>query len=241
MRRFVLTILGALIAAQIACSVCFAAPTVTSPPGAFSSGWNLFALPAFPTEPAPAGVFDELGSDPGLRTGAMVRWDACAQELIFFTRPFADDFGDLLPGSGYWIKLKRGDPTTVSFAGITDQDSTDMWISLPRAGWTLIGHPYSYPSPDQEPGEPFYVGEAYPWQSVSVTDGIETKTLLDASQYRAHWMSSNAYSFDSLSQGMVTIGLPDDCPMCDSLVAWHGYWVRTYKDNLALIMEAKEP
>lgn len=242
MRKFAVAILGVLVAVLTVCSVCFAeVTTITSPPGVFSRGWNLFALPAFPTQPAPGSLFDELGGNEGLGVRGVSRWDAPTQQLLLLSASAPGDFGNILPGDGYWVRLKTGDPTTISFTGIADQDGTDMWISLPCAGWTLIGYPYSYPAPDSEPGEPFFVGDAYPWESVSVTDGTVTKTLYEASQRGARWISSNAYWFDSMTQGALDIGLPEDFPMSDSMVAWHGYWVKSYKDNLALIMEARKP
>ena len=238
MSKFGVVILIMSVAALMTCSVCFAATTVTSPPGAFSAGWNLFALPAIPTEPAPGSVLDELGGEEGLEVRGMHRWDALTQNLLPFSTQTREDFGNLLPGSGYWVRLGPEDPTTISFTGVTDPDSTDMWINLPRAGWTLIGHPYSYPAPDPD-AERDYVGDAYLWHSVNVTDGTVTKTLYEASQYSAYWVNSNVYWFDSSRQGIGDIGLPDDCSTSDSLIAWHGYWVKSYKDNLALIMEAR--
>ena len=240
MSKFGVAILGMLVAALMTCPVCFAVTTVTSPPGAFSARWNLFALPAIPADPTPGSVLDEFGGDEGLEVRSMCRWDALTQDLLLFSVQTREDFGNLLPGNGYWIRLSPEDPATISFTGVMDQDSTDMWINLPRAGWTLIGHPYSYPAPDPNVDERYYVGDAYLWGSVSVTDGTVTKTLHEASQYGAHWINSNAYWFDSARQGVCDVGLPDDYSMSDSLIAWHGYWVKSYKDNLVLIMEARE-
>jgi hypothetical protein len=40
---------------------------------------------------------------------------------------------------------------------------------------------------------------------------------------------------------MYTVGLPTDYPATESLIAWHGYWVQSFVDNLALILTANPP
>jgi hypothetical protein len=242
MKKVGLLVVLAATAVLLGCSAVSSAPTtVTSPANLFATGWNLFALPAIPTTPGPGAVFDEIGGDEGVDYRSLYRWDAPLQGLVRFDMWAPDDFGNLLLGDGYWIRFDPGDPNQVSFTGITDNDSTDMWISLPKAGWTIIGHPYSYPQPETAPGEPYYVGTPYLWDNVSVTDGTVTKSMYDACQYGANWLDSTAFWFDSSNQSLINLGLSDDFPQCDSLIAWHGYWVRTFRDNLALILDAAPP
>jgi len=205
-------------------------------------------MPAWDGNPAhapgsPPSVLDEFdpGDASGLDARRLMKWDFAKQSLLDLDRYDPSEFGSLLLGSGYWIKLNTGDPIRVSFSGVSDSDSTDMWISLPRVGWTLIGYPYSYPAPDATPGPPYYTGTAYPWSSVKVTDGMTTKSLSEASQYSAGWIRSVAFWYDTGSGGFVSLGLPDDRPVEGSLIAWHGYWVKSLKDDLALIFEANPP
>lgn len=246
MRTFVVS----AVLLSLTLSIGFAAidPSVDAPAGALGIGWNLIALPAIPTNPSPIVVlnaFDTVNGTPvddgtGLDMRRLYRFDGTNKNLIAWDSWSPDTFGGMLIGDGFWIKLLPGDPTTFSFEGITDNDTTDMWISLPTAGWHLIGHPFSYPAPAPDPSSSgqYHMGNPYPWASVKVTDGTVTKSLLDASQYGANWLRSVGYFFNSTNQSIVDIGLPEDWPSCDTLVAWHGYWIRTNKDNLALIMDA---
>lgn len=242
--------LGVLVCIAVICaSFPVSTASITSPQGTFKIGYNLFALPAIPLWDGvsgrapgyPPSVLDEYDRIPkraGLDFRKLSRWDSAKQQYVIFDEHRPASFGNLSVGDGYAINLIMRDSSRVSFNGISENDTADMWISLPKAGWTLIGYPHSYPSPDPYPGPPYYVGTPYYWADVKVTDGIETKSLRDASQYGANWLSSVALWYDNTSGREVTLGLPDDNPDEQSLIGWHGYWVRTYKDDLALIFEA---
>lgn len=249
MSRSALVILAAFLAVQLLCTVGFAdVETVTSPSGVFDTGWNLFALPAIPVwdgDPAhapgyPPVVLNEWdpGDGSGLDARRLMRWEPPIQSLLQFDMYNQSEFGSLLLGHGYWVRLGPTDAKEISFQGVTDNDDTDIWISLPRTGWTLIGHPFSYPAPDADPGPPYYTGTAYPWADVKVTDGTSTKSMYGASQYGARWLRSVAFWFDSSTGSLIDLGLPSDYANEESLIAWHGYWVRSLKDDLALIVEA---
>jgi hypothetical protein len=54
-------------------------------------------------------------------------------------------------------------------------------------------------------------------------------------------MRSRAFRYDTSSGNFISLGLPDDHPAEGSLIAWHGYWVKSLKDDLALIFEANPP
>ena len=233
----------------IICSAGFAAvETVTMPEGVINSGWNLMCLPAIPVfvggnAPGyPPDVLDELvGGGTGL-DGRLTRWDACGQGTLAWDSQDAQtqaEFGNLLLGDGYWLYVDPGVTGSISYSGVTENDGIDMFISLPRAGWTLIGFPYSTPRALQDP--PYYSGDPYLWENVKVTDGLTTKSMQDASLLGAGWISSVAIWWDSARQGSLDLGVPDDACSSDTMIAWHGYWVRTLKDNLGLILEAPNP
>lgn len=232
----------------ISCSSAFAAvQTVTAPDAAISPGWNYIALPAFPifsggNPPGyPPDVLDELvGSGTGL-DNKLTRWDTNRQSMIAWdsTNDQAKaDFGNLLPGDGYGVRVGPGAPS-IYFSGVTGNDSIDMFINLPKAGWTVIGFPYSSPVPISD--YPYYSGDPYLWENVKVTDGLTTKSLLDASQYNAHWVCSLAVWWDSVGKGFLRVGTSDDNGDSESMIAWHAYWVKSYKDDLGLIFTAPNP
>jgi len=245
MRKSAPTMLVALTLLCIICSAGFAAvETVTAPPEAVCAGWNLFAIPAVPVAlngnpPGyPPDVLDEFVADGTGLDGRLFRWDSHSQTLLAWDSQDSEavaNFGNLLINGGYWFALDPADTAQVSFTGITDNDAIDMWIPLPKAGWAMVGYPYSRPSPELQP--PYYSGTPYLWSDVKVTDGIMTKGLYDASQYGEGWVYSVAFWWDSGTQSLMDMGVPDDLPSCESLTAWRGYWVRTFKDNLALMME----
>lgn len=237
-----------IILILVFCSSAFAAvETVTAPAEAVTSGWNVIALPAFPVflggnPPGyPPDVLNGLvGGGTGL-DGKLTRWDAERQVTLAWdsTSPQAKaDFGNLLLGDGYplWIS-----PTAspVTFDGVTGNDSVDTFIPLPKAGWTLIGYPYSVPTSTS--GPPYYSGDPYLWENVKVTDGLTTKSLRDASQRGARWIRSTAIWWESPRQSLRTVGASQDFANCRSMIAWHGYWVMSFKDNLGLIFEAPVP
>jgi hypothetical protein len=232
-----LVLIGVIAALLTFCSSGFGAvSTIESPAGALAAQWNLFAIPNIPLDPSPPAVLSQW--DPGdgsvLDVRYFYRLDAATQTMIPYFMHDPDTFGNMLIGDGYWIKLEPTDSAVIQYSGMTDNDSTDMWISLPEAGWTLIGHPYGYPrdlaASEQNP---------FLWSGVEVTDGTVTKTMQQAAD--AGWITSQAYWVDSPTQSMYTVGLPTDYPATESLIAWHGYWVQSFVDNLALILTANPP
>lgn len=233
MRKLIFAALAAVMA--ITCSAGIA-EVITSPPGAISNSWNLFALPIIPKDPSPVAIMSpeyDPGDGSALSYKGLYRWDASNQGLEMFDSFVPESFGNLCIGEGYWLQLFPEDTLPISYEGFTFNDSLDTWVSLPKAGWTIIGQPFSYPV------DP--IADPYPWADVLVTDGIETRTMDEATLCPSPWLDSMAYWWDSEHQGLVDMGTPDAWASNTSLWAWHGYWVQSYKDNLALIFPARQP
>ena len=183
-------------------------------PYTLSAGTNLVAMPAVPLNPDPAAVFESIPID-----GLLIRWDAAKQSSYAYDMWNPDLFGNVLIGEGYWITTASGASST--YQGLTDTDSMDIWISLPKAGWNLIGNPFSY---------------EYTWGDAKVTDGNETISLAVARD--RGWLVSVATWWDAPLGSSRDVGCPDDYCYTDVLYPWHGYWVRSSIDKIALILEA---
>jgi hypothetical protein len=192
-----------------------AAIAVEAPfPYTLSAGKNLMAVPAVPLDPDPAAVFGSIPID-----GVLIRWDAATQSSHAYDEWDPDYFGNVLIGEGYWLTTASG--ASSSYQGLTDTDSMDIWISLPKAGWNLIGNPFSY---------------EYTWGDAKVTDGNETISLAEARD--RGWLVSVATWWDASAGSSRDVGCPDDWCYTDLLLPWHGYWVRSNIDKIALILEA---
>lgn len=221
MRTSAIMLLSLLVIGALCVSASAAIETVTCPqPGPINIGWNLLSLPAIPTNPAPPDVFAVYGVD--AIDGNLYRWDAAVQGTYQYSQ-WGGDFGNMLLTDGYWLKLGPEGANQLSFEAITDNDDTDMWISLPKTGWTIIGCPFSY---------------AVNWNTVEITDGTATIPLATARD--SGWLVTVTYWWDSTvaGGGMRTMGLDDDYCESTTLEPWHGFWVQSLKDNLALIVPA---
>jgi len=212
--------LSLMVLGLLVCVATMAAGGVTSFNYSAPAGWNLIALPGIPLDPAVESVITTIPVD-----GYLYRWDAPTQGLVAYDMFAPEIFGSMLLTDGYWLKNGTGSPKTISFSGLNDNNSMDIWIGLPKRGWTLIGNPFN---------------SSFTWQNAKVTDGNTTKTLQEACQYpgSANWVQSIVYGWNANSQGMYDVGLPDDFPTSEELEAWHGYWVKSYQDKLALILES---
>jgi hypothetical protein len=94
-----------------------------------------------------------------------------------------------------------------------------MWISLPKAGATLVGYPFLEPTDIT---------------TCLMTDGSQTVTLEEA--MANGWFDGMAQGWDSTIQSYVPVGV---FPWYShQLDPFHGYWITTYQDNLALIIPA---
>lgn len=189
--------------------------TITSPPGAVSAGWNLIALPGIPVDPDPANVLTGINID-----GNLYRWDAAMQGLYQYDMWSPDQFGNMLLTDGYW--LQSDNSATISYSGLDDNNSMDVWISLPKAGWSLIGNPFN---------------ADFSWPSAKVVDGNVTVDLQQAA-YTNGWLNSIGFWWDGTTQGLYDIGIPDDFAWTETMQAWHGYWIQSNVDKIALIFES---
>lgn len=207
----------ALLAATLVLGVSFsasAAPVTTTL--SLGQGWNMIGLPTVPLDPAVPSVLADLGAQQDLN-GNVARWDPITRSNISYDELF-EDFGNMLVGDGYWVLKFSAGTTNVSYQGV--DVSGDHWISLPRAGWTLIGYPNNTPT-------------SVALASVSVTNGIETKSWDDATA--AGWVAGYAYTWDNSVSSNIPIGT-DGIADLDSIEKGKGAWVQSNQDNLALIV-----
>jgi len=203
------------------------------------SGWNLICAPQVPITPDGASVFANFDL---VYTTSLMRFDSPKQSMIAYdpwSDPVGGDFGKVLLGDGYWVK---DDAKHISFEAVPDGvpdsagNKTDMWISLPGAGkgdggWNLIGQPFNH---DTAISKTVDVDGNPQGDNIFVTDGNSLLTLKAASDLG--WLDGAFQYYDGALQSMLSSGYfyNDD----DHLRATHGYWVRTFKDNLALIIPA---
>ena len=231
----------------VAAGVGFAAETATYD---VYGKWNMVGLPLVPFNPIPTnavdGVFDPLEIE--FDGGSLQRWDSPLQSMIAYTMFDPDLFGNCLLGDGYWLH-QPGVPTIlvgqVSYLGLDDGvpdgggNMTDMWISLPgnqfngvdTGGWNLISHPYNHDTAfDKVPG-------SLEGDNILVTDGRTTLTLMEAAAEPYRWLDEPFQYWNGGTNQMETAGyfFATD----DHMRAGQGYWVRTRKDNLALIIPAE--
>jgi len=232
-----------LLLALVVVSASFAAQTATYD---VYAGWNMVGCPLVPFNPAPTdmmtftGVFDPLDIE---WTGSLQRWDSPTQSMIAYTMFDPGAFGNCLLGDGYW--LNQAANGTVQYTGVDDgvPDSlgnmTDMWVSLPgdqtdgldNGGWNLISHPFNHATTFDKTMFSF-LGD-----NILVTDGTVTKTLADAAA--AGWLEEPFQYWNGATQNMETAGyfFATD----DRMRGGQGYWVKTKKDNLALIIPCDLP
>jgi len=187
-----------------------AAPVTANIP--VTQGWNLVACPAVPLNPDPAAVLGPLAD------GAL-RWDPITRRYIAYDEFSPEAFGNILLGDGYWVFRTSAGSGTISYSGA--DVSGDHWISLPKAGWTLVGYPNMTPT-----------SKAY--EALLVTNGIETKSM--AAAVAAGWIADSALGWNPSLRRYETVGLPDAFPDLENLQINKAYWFQTLVDNLALII-----
>ncbi len=197
--------------------------------------WNLVGLPA-----GPAGTSDGVehsakpwdppvvltGGDPFALDARMYRWESCDQSLYTWDM-WSDDhtmnlmwgpFGGALLGDGYWMNMPAAQP--INYSGKVSR--MDQWISICQAGWILIGHP-----------KPHDIA----LEDVTVHDGGQVVTLLQASQWNLNWLNSMGYWWDATAQSLVDIGMCLwDWPTTNKLQPCHGYWFQIYQGDKAFIV-----
>lgn len=224
------------------------------------AGWNLISCTQVPmnlsvtegdgldyTEPmyCMAVVIDDLAA------GTLTRFNATDGSWPVYDGIPGSPFGKLLLGDGY--QFRSSITTAINYRGVpdgvpgTDGKKTDMWISLPGlktdanteapvgGGWALIGTPYatdvqSYPL--NEDGSFVTDTEGNMVWNINFTDGTSVKSWMAAIE--AEWVSGTMFA---ISDGfMVPVAYDDATPPV--LKAGRGYWVKTFKDDIAMIITA---
>lgn len=240
--------LGLVLALLVFCAVSAAAVGTTTVTYATYPKWNLISAPCVPLDPTVDQVF--AGYDV-MFTAAINRWKASDQGMIAydaFDVPGA--FGNILLGDGYWFNYPTAgtvsytglldgvpSPGTDGILGTSDDVLTDMWVSLPGSqldgadagGWHLIGNPFNH--------EVLVDSGTFTGDLLKFTDGTMTKTWDEASV--AGWVDSVMTYWNGQTQGMEDMGYFFNTD--DRFRPGKGYWLRTRKDNLAMIVPAVNP
>ncbi len=214
-----LSVLALAFVAALICLIPVSASKVTiqtpMAPPALMPDWNLVGLPGVPVDPLP-----ELVLAPNAVDQNLFRFDAPTQGLILYDDWAPEWYGNMLLTDGFWLRVQG--PARIAYTGLDDTEKMDICISLPKAGWTLIGMPFK----DHE----------FPWDKVKISDGARTVSLEKGSD--KEWINTVGYWWDSLAQGLMDIGIARDFPQETNLRPWHGYWIESWEDALALILEA---
>ena len=116
----------------------------------------------------------------------------------------------ILPGHGYWIYLV--DQTTLDVCGTMPTE--DYTVNLGTAGWHMISTPT--------------IG-VY-WHYVQFQLGTETKGFADA--VNAGWIRPFFYPYDPTTGAYPALG----ANASDRVLPWHGYWVKTLRDGLTMVL-----
>jgi len=184
-----------------------------APAGTLLDLWNLIAIPSTPRYSPPADVFGSIPID-----GLLYRWDAPSQSLVTYDAWSPESFGNIMRADGYWLLTAGPQPLDLQ---AYSNSSTDFWLALPESGWTLVGNPFAI---DRV------------WDDTFVTNALETVSLTTAAKTQG-WLDSIGYWWDNSSQSLFDIGLMEDFSSTNVLQAWHGYWIRSHTDKIALIFQ----
>ncbi|MCX6343878.1 MAG: hypothetical protein NT018_02245 [Armatimonadetes bacterium] len=191
------------------------------------AGWNSVSIPVVPFNPEVRNVFP-------LDYEAAAQLQNSNQDYYDVWADPPNPFGGILLGEGYLAYSEVpvtssffdgvGDVATCLEDGVPDAGvKTDMWISLPVAGWNLFGVPYNTAvAIDQDTGAPIWF-----------TDGTDVLSWPDAMLPANGWLSSDsmqymtagAWSYAGINWGyeyQLTPGV--------------GYWIYTNVPNLAMII-----
>jgi hypothetical protein len=183
-------------------------------------GANQLCLQGVPINPDPQAVF--AGTDITVGDYPLYRWDAATQGQYQYDNWAPWTFGGMLLSDGYTLySITNG---SYSYDTLSDVDSMDVWVSLPKAGWSLIGNPYSYD---------------YPWENVKVTDGNVTVSMQTAAKTN-NWLQSVAFWWNAAEQSQYELGITEDWSNTTMMPVKHGIWVLSWVDKIALIMEAQQ-
>lgn len=186
--------------------------SLQAPADTILPGWSLISIPGTPREPTPGAVFGSIPID-----NSLLGWNNRTQGPLVYDAWSAETFGDIMRASGYWLMAQESHPLSVTVYG---GGSSDFLISMPAAGWTLLGNPSQSP---------------IPWADALVSNGLEVEPMFTASHTRG-WLNSMGFWWDASTQGLYDFGLAEDYVSCNTLEPWHGYWVQTHTDSLYLLI-----
>jgi hypothetical protein len=196
---------------------------VESPASVVQPGWNQFTLGAVPADPYPLVVLQPFDTGDGL-ANRLRRYDPIAQVWVNWDPANPTLFGGLRVGEGYQLQSTLAGAITFNGVPFT---TIDIWLGLPKRGFTVVGHPFDAP---------------VPWETVKVVDGLQALPMFTAARVQSPpWLESRATYLDNLSQTTRTMGLPTDNPDSVLMEPWLGYRVESFKDNLALIVSNRAP
>ena len=117
----------------------------------------------------------------------------------------------VLPTEGYWIYLSNA--STLDVCGTLPE--TDVEFELGDAGWYIISTPTI----------PVYLGY------IRVTyEGYEGEPKPWPEAVEAGWVRPFAYGYDPEAGGYYPVGFTD------LLDPWYGYWIKTLKDGVKIIL-----
>ena len=207
---------------------------------------NLVALPGVPyggsSYPAANVIFDDTASacQDGSLNGSLCRWDTTPPQsypdslLPYFDDPEYPAFGSIYSGQGYWIQTVQAG--TISYSGVLGSTQlADRYIKLPYCantndpdgGLTLVGYPFT---------------SDRPFADAHVTDGIVTLTMREAIE--SDWIEENVYWWKNTeppSSARKSVSISGSTPDDANLRPWRGYWIRSFKPKLAIVIPRPRP
>ena len=196
---------------------------IQSPASVVRNGWNQFTLGGVPANPNPLSVLGNFDTGDGL-ANRLRRFNPLTQEWLSWNPTNPAVFGGLLVGEGYQLQSTLNAPIQFEGAPFT---TIDIWLSLPRQGFTVVGHPFDAP---------------VPWETVKVVDGLQALPMFTAARVQSPpWLESRATYLDNLNQTTRTLGLPTDNPDSVLMEPWLGYRVESFRDQLSLIVSNRAP
>ncbi|MGC8785126.1 MAG: CARDB domain-containing protein [Armatimonadota bacterium] len=165
------------------------------------AGLQLVALPVVNEETPMAGLLEQ---------GQAARWNPDkpgANKYEAFPYPYAST---ARRGAGYWMKLNRSTPVTVTVPTVELQP----YVITLRAGWNMIGNPYTEP---------------VQWDINAIRVRKDNMELSLAQAETQGWVEGYAWRWDGSTYRLVySAGVP--LPNVDeALPAWSGAWVFAYQ------------
>ncbi|MDO8682371.1 MAG: PEP-CTERM sorting domain-containing protein [Armatimonadota bacterium] len=185
-------------------------------------GENWVSAPVIPLDPLPTSVFS------GIDIANNLTWfDPISQRPIAYDPAHPGDFPNILMGDGYTITNHGSTPVILTYEGVIIND-TDVWISLPgggNGGMHWIGVPYTIPTA---------------FDRIIVTDGEEAYYAADAALLG--WIDPIWRTMNPATQTIETVGATTQQGVdTHYLRPGYMYKVQTYRDDLAIILDAPVP